>query len=434
MSFFGFDPAANPQSRRDDAFFDGKHESFEDKYDGLAEDLDQEYDTVNDETFGNIPDTVGKDFDFSGQTALVRPELQEEERIYHKKTRPQQSSQAAPKAYQSATPANAAPQVFAIPELKPMTSLWDSDIPPPQAAPAKRQPLSLEEVEAQIMARQKAAAAVAAATASAPMPPPPPNMYPSHPYAQQYAYDSQYPLPPPPPPGVGYPPMPHYPGYSAYPPPPPPRMAPPQHMEDQRRYMHMPEPQVQPLPLPLPLPQPQPQPQPQVDVQPALVEREPEAELSAGVDSLRLEETPEQSVAIEREMEDEINTVRLSRYNGLMTSSDKNHITRLQLQQLVTEDPLTEDFYYQVYTALHGQRDSQSSADIAEMYLNEYGRRSRYGLRRQQESMQRLQQRAVALAKAHPKHEQLMVEGALGKIAFATVKAPRRILDVGRER
>lgn len=134
-------------------------------------------------------------------------------------------------------------------------------------------------------------------------------------------------------------------------------------------------------------------------------------------------------------MEKQTKDARLARYNGLMTSSDKNHVTRLQLQQLVTEDPFTEDFYNQVYTALHAPKEQQlggTTAEIAEKYLNEYGRRTRYGLRRQTENIARLQQRAIAAAKARPKHEQYVIEGALGKIAFATVKAPRKILDVSK--
>lgn len=34
-----------------------------------------------------------------------------------------------------------------------------------------------------------------------------------------------------------------------------------------------------------------------------------------------------------------------------MTQSDKDFITRIQLSQLVTEDPYSEDFYAQVYSS-----------------------------------------------------------------------------------
>jgi DNA topoisomerase 2-associated protein PAT1 len=41
-----------------------------------------------------------------------------------------------------------------------------------------------------------------------------------------------------------------------------------------------------------------------------------------------------------------------SRYNDLMTQSDKDFITRIQLSQLVTQDPYADDFYAQVYSAI----------------------------------------------------------------------------------
>ena len=45
-----------------------------------------------------------------------------------------------------------------------------------------------------------------------------------------------------------------------------------------------------------------------------------------------------------------------SRYNDLMTQSDKDFITRIQVSQLVTQDPYNDDFYAQVYGALSRQK------------------------------------------------------------------------------
>jgi len=39
-----------------------------------------------------------------------------------------------------------------------------------------------------------------------------------------------------------------------------------------------------------------------------------------------------------------------------MTQSDKDFITRIQVSQLVTQDPYTEDFYAQVFNAIHQSR------------------------------------------------------------------------------
>jgi DNA topoisomerase 2-associated protein PAT1 len=45
-----------------------------------------------------------------------------------------------------------------------------------------------------------------------------------------------------------------------------------------------------------------------------------------------------------------------SRYNDLMTQSDKDFITRIQVSQLVTQDPYADDFYAQVYGAIMRSR------------------------------------------------------------------------------
>jgi DNA topoisomerase 2-associated protein PAT1 len=50
-----------------------------------------------------------------------------------------------------------------------------------------------------------------------------------------------------------------------------------------------------------------------------------------------------------------------ARYNDLMTQSDKDFITRVQVAQLVTSDPYAEDFYAQVYASIRQQRSSVDS-------------------------------------------------------------------------
>lgn len=42
-----------------------------------------------------------------------------------------------------------------------------------------------------------------------------------------------------------------------------------------------------------------------------------------------------------------------------MTQSDKDFITRIQVSQLVTQDPYAEDFYAQVFGAINQQRGAQ---------------------------------------------------------------------------
>lgn len=52
-----------------------------------------------------------------------------------------------------------------------------------------------------------------------------------------------------------------------------------------------------------------------------------------------------------------------ARYNDLMTQSDKDFITRIQVSQLVTLDPYADDFYAQVYGAIRRSRTGIQSQD-----------------------------------------------------------------------
>lgn len=144
----------------------------------------------------------------------------------------------------------------------------------------------------------------------------------------------------------------------------------------------------------------------------------------------------------------------LSKNNGLMTPQDKNFITRIQLQQLLTatggvdnepgsEEQLAEDFYYQVYAQIRGPPRSgpgQPLNQFAQTYLFQTGSRYGYGRNRHQprggdNHVQRMEQqvaRAVEAAKARPKNKSLVVEGSLGKIAFSNSKTPRPLLNIKR--
>ncbi|KAG0134256.1 topoisomerase II-associated protein PAT1 [Tuber indicum] len=119
-----------------------------------------------------------------------------------------------------------------------------------------------------------------------------------------------------------------------------------------------------------------------------------------------------------------------------MTPADKNFITRIQLQHLVSinnaEDNANEDFYYIVHSAIRARTNPQQPLNqFAQTYLF---RQSARGRNRQQDNhLQRMEQqvqRAVAAAKARPKASQLVLEGSLGKISFSNVKTPRPMLNI----
>lgn len=140
----------------------------------------------------------------------------------------------------------------------------------------------------------------------------------------------------------------------------------------------------------------------------------------------------------------------MSKDNGLMTPQDKNFITRIQLQQLMTatgnaneHDPdasLTEDFYYQVHSQIRGaprQTPHQPLSHFAQTYLFQTGGRLAGNRRhnRGENHMQRMEQqvqRAVEAAKLKPKNKQLVIEGSLGKISFSNAKTPKPLLNIKR--
>ena len=132
-----------------------------------------------------------------------------------------------------------------------------------------------------------------------------------------------------------------------------------------------------------------------------------------------------------------------------MTPQDKNFITRIQLQQLVTvtgasadssaETALNEDFYYQVYSQIRGaprQHPTQPLGHFAQTYLLQTGSRGRRQNVNGDNHMQRMQQqvqRAVEAAKLKPKNKQLVIEGSLGKISFSNAKTPKPLLNIKRQ-
>lgn len=142
----------------------------------------------------------------------------------------------------------------------------------------------------------------------------------------------------------------------------------------------------------------------------------------------------------------------LSKDNGLMTPQDKNFITRIQLQQLMTatgsvneQDPdavLSEDFYYQVFNQIENrprQNPHQPLSNFAQTYLLQTGNRQGAMGRRMNRGgdthvhrMQQQVQRAVEAAKLKPKGKQLVIEGSLGKISFSNAKTPKPLLNIKR--
>lgn len=120
-----------------------------------------------------------------------------------------------------------------------------------------------------------------------------------------------------------------------------------------------------------------------------------------------------------------------------MTQGDKDFINRIQISQLVTDDPYADDFYCQVYTALRNRHLQQMGVSSNSMGgdangQNDNNNRRRGGNGRTEQRIQQQVQKIVSDAKRNPKRTNVTVEGALGKIAVNSVLNPRQLLQVSK--
>ncbi|SCZ91426.1 BZ3500_MvSof-1268-A1-R1_Chr1-2g01401 [Microbotryum saponariae] len=140
-----------------------------------------------------------------------------------------------------------------------------------------------------------------------------------------------------------------------------------------------------------------------------------------------------------------------AKHNNLMSNSDKDFITRIQVSQLVTDDPYADDFYFHIMAAIKMSRHQAALAAGAApgtvpfppLGMGPGGPGGRNGPggnannnrrpTRRENAMNRMAQnvqRLVDSAKQRNKSGQLSLDGALGKIALRTRSAPRQMLQV----
>ncbi|EIW69918.1 hypothetical protein TREMEDRAFT_71451 [Tremella mesenterica DSM 1558] len=132
----------------------------------------------------------------------------------------------------------------------------------------------------------------------------------------------------------------------------------------------------------------------------------------------------------------------MSRYNHTMGSSDKDYITRMQLSQLVTDDPYTSDFYAQVFSAIKRSRLAAEQADEKTAVVQiapgaalsvSAPTESRFG-KMGSKTMQRLSTQVKRLVDSRAAHKKTMdsatLKGALGRVSRSGIAAPRPVLAV----
>lgn len=437
--------------------------------------MDEDGDAFNDDTFGSGGSSapVGKDFDFFGKTAQMVNALDEEQGLYHLKrgrqgpakpatAKPWPGDSVSTRSIESTEkPKKTGYEQYQdpgyIPEIQVKSNVWEtsSKTKPEQSAPP-RKVLSLEEVEAQLQAdsiraqsqqQQNSQHPISSSFPIGFIQPPPlvnipqydiPRLPDGHPFSIPDFPSLNMPTPfiPPlnPPPNLplqGLPPPSQMPSMASM------MIQPLEHPTQGLSISPLRDPGIQPPTAPRKM-----QSHPKIG-KPS----------STSLNFAHLTEDQRHELLLEDAKRARRNhkIFLLSRGNGLMTPQDKNFITRIQLQQLVSasgnvSDPdaetmLAEDFYYQVYSQIRGaprQHPRQPLGQFAQTYLFQSDGRSGSGGRKNlggDNHMQRMQQqvqRAVEAAKMRPKNKQLMIEGSLGKISVGNAKTPRTMLNIKR--
>ncbi|TRM57399.1 topoisomerase II-associated protein PAT1 [Schizophyllum amplum] len=132
----------------------------------------------------------------------------------------------------------------------------------------------------------------------------------------------------------------------------------------------------------------------------------------------------------------------MARYNDLMTQSDKDFITRIQVSQLVSQDPFNEDFYAQVYAAIVRSRMGLHAQDERVLKFGNVGgvglgfsqshkHRRPNAMQRMEQQVERIISNARKREEEKSQHSLHALQGALGKTSGRSYKAaPRQLLQV----
>ncbi|KAJ8610934.1 hypothetical protein MRB53_038238 [Persea americana] len=451
MAFFVNDVFANLSSNRN--LNEDEALDFEETYDGLGDNLEEDDDDLNAATFGEAalaglkPGPGASNFDFSGPSNQPRNGQQRGQEQPAARAAPRAVSPPKAVAHPVRTGYEKYKQADPLPNLGVPLRVSPSPFPvrsapAPQAEPSSRarKMMSLEEVEESMRARKAAtptASSVPTASSMAPshLQPMPPTFSDQH--SAQHVGTGAQALEPFPFGGVHV--QPRYAQNQGFPPQGPPR-------DDIHHYNQPPYEPPGPM---------------QFSAQQSQLpghgrlQGPPHGSMQNGQLPGQLLNLSDAERAAY--LEGEANRAKrhhkmmlLTRFDGLMTPQDKNFITRIQLQSLLTatggleeqgpEAALAEDFYYQVYLQIRGpprQYPHQPLNHFAQTYLHQTAGRAanrRYprGGDNLVRRMEQQVQRAVEAARLKPKNKQLIVEGSLGKISFSNAKTPKPLLNIKR--
>lgn len=467
MSFFGFDTAlpredkaaalANDEERAlnekiQKALDASAQEDVEvytwgqDGYDGLGDQLDETNDDFNEDTFGAFSENVGKDFDF-GTGAPAPAKSDKNASAFAASLDDFWDLPGQPAADMAPAPPAAAPVVpetqQSVGAPRPATlSEIEAQLVPQKPAPQEARPLTLSEVESQFLVQRRAAAAVPPAVPAALPPHVAPASMPARPVVPLPGGVVPPGVPMATPPAV--PPM-GVPGRA--PPVPGPLGAPPPnpqaaHLARMRSMLEAcPAPvQAKILSLPPPI---------QFDSLEEVVQRYPTLLRSEATDSEAaiqwlMSQAPARLQQWQRAEEKRrvkaAKVAQMARYNGVMSGSDKDFITRIQISHLVSADPYTDDFYAHVFFAVRGGArkvvvpDGSVEAIQEHKQAEQTGKGSRRKLTRHENAMLRMQQQVERLVDNRKKREAKgavsSLEGTLGRVSLVSATKPRQMLQL----
>ncbi|KAJ3333940.1 hypothetical protein HDU91_002818, partial [Kappamyces sp. JEL0680] len=138
---------------------------------------------------------------------------------------------------------------------------------------------------------------------------------------------------------------------------------------------------------------------------------------------------------------EELKLPRHERYNGLMRKHEKELIAKIQISQLVSDDPFVDDFYFQMRSLAKKNEDGETATPLGNKPSNKkkgakwqisagqlvQGKTGAAISNQMQQQMKRLIESRRA---QKPREGTLALEGALGKIAVKSNRAPKQAIQV----
>lgn len=122
---------------------------------------------------------------------------------------------------------------------------------------------------------------------------------------------------------------------------------------------------------------------------------------------------------------------QLHLFDGLMAERDKKHIVRLQVQQIITQDPMNEDFYYQIYSNTTDRpADQKVGSKMERTYLYKRNQRGRVRMNPIEQMYAQVCQ-VTSRVRQRDNHEpRTLPEGSLGQTPSGNAAHPRKALSL----